>query len=396
VGCVRERNEDAIVSIPEHGVFAVCDGCGGKAGGQQASSIAARFISEEGSRLTQTFSDYRTEKDRELRTQILQQIARIFDEACQEIYAQSNVNAELRGMATTAVMLTIMDSSGFIGHVGDSRIYLIRRDKIYQLTEDHSFFQRLVNAGKLKPEDYDGFPYKHIISRSVGSEPTVETDTLFVDLLPNDIYLLCSDGISDLVKPVEMLSIAHYDGPEALVSKVVDLALSRGGIDNASAVVIHISEQMDSETRSIDFTARLALFAEIDLFRLLSDQELARILRIVYEEHYEAGQCIIQEGTRGDCFYVVAEGQVVVSLKGVPLTVTGPGSHLGELSLVDEAPRSASAHAQTKVTVLRIRKEDFYRLTQQDPAMATKLLWVFLEGTAKRVRELSDRLSSMR
>ncbi len=395
VGCVRKRNEDSVVMVPDRGVFAVCDGCGGKAGGQRASSIAATFIAEEGRRLVDTFSDYRSTQDRELRAQILQQISRIFDQSCAAIYHEAQQEPSMSGMATTAVMLTILDASGFIGHVGDSRIYLVRRDKIYQLTEDHSFFQRLVNAGKLKPDDYDKFPYKHIISRSVGAEPTVQTDTLFVDLLPNDIYILCSDGVSDLVKPLEMLSFAHYDGPEKLVDKLVESALERGAPDNASAVVISIDESLDSETRSIDFTARLALFADIELFRLLNDQELARVLRIVFEEQYKAGQCILHEGSPGNCLYVVAEGEVIISLKGVPLTVVGPGGHIGELSLIDDSPRSASAFAHDEVTLLRINKEDFLRLNQQDPVLANKLLWVFLEGAAKRVRELSGRLSSI-
>lgn len=395
-GKVREHNEDAIVSLPEHGVFAVCDGCGGKAGGQLASAIAARIIADECVRLTQTFADYRSTLDRELRTQILQQIARIYDQCSTEIFGTAQQKPEVSGMATTAVSLTLMDNSGFIGHVGDSRLYLVRRDKIYQLTEDHSFFQRLVNAGKLKPEDYDKFPYKHIISRSVGSEPTVQTDTLFVDLLPNDIYVLCSDGVSDLVKPVEILSIAHYDGPARLVDKLVELSLERGAPDNATAIAIHVlEEQSETETRSMDFTARLALLSDIALFASLSDQELTRILRIVYEQTYGHGDCIIQEGSRGDCLYVVAEGEVVISLRGTPLTRIAQGGHFGELSLVDQSPRSASAYANGPCTLLRIDATDFYRLTQQEPGLANKLLWVFLEGAARRVRELSGRISDL-
>jgi len=393
VGCVRERNEDSFVVLQDNGVFAVCDGCGGKAGGDRASATAARIISHEGARLAQTFVDYRSAKDKDLRTQILQQIARIFDQCSNEIFGTTQHEPELTGMATTGVMLAFLDSSGFIGHVGDSRIYLIRRDKIYQLTEDHSFFQRLVNAGKLKPEDYDKFPYKHIISRSIGSEPTVQTDTLFVDLLPNDIYLLCSDGVSDLIKPVEMLSIGHYDGPAHLVDKLVELAKERGAPDNATAVAISIDESPESDTHSIDFTARLTLFSNIELFRLLNDQELTRVLRIVYEESHQAGACIIAEGTAGNCLYVVAEGAVTVSLKGVELTVIPEGGHFGELALVDKSPRSASAFARENVTLLRIDQGDFYKLTQQDPVLANKLLWVFLESAARRVRELSGRVS---
>jgi len=393
-GKVREHNEDNYVDNPERGVFAVCDGCGGKAGGQLASGIASDLILEECVRLTQTFSDYRSTSDRELRTQILQQIARIYDECSGAIYARAQENPEVSGMATTAVSMTLMDASGFIGHVGDSRIYLIRRDKIYQLTEDHSFFQKLVNEGKLGPEDYDTFPYKHIISRSVGSEPTVQTDTLFVDLLPNDVYVLCSDGVSDMVKPVEILSACHYEGPENLVDKLVELSLERGAPDNATAVCIEIGEApADTDMRSMDFTARLALLSDIELFNMLSDQELAKMLRIVYEQDFANGQRIIQEGTIGDCLYVVAEGEVVISLSDVPLTVIGPGGHFGELALVDQSPRSASAHAQGPCTVLRIEQDDFYRLTQQEPVLANKLLWVFLESAARRVRSLSDRIS---
>lgn len=381
------------MAIPDVGVFAVCDGCGGKAGGKRASAIASRIIADEGKRLVETFSDYRTTQDAELRQQILQQIARIIDQASGEIYHEGQVNEEFSGMATTSIMLTFMDNSGFIGHVGDSRIYLVRRDKIYQLTEDHSFFQKLVNEGKLRVEDYDTFPYKHIISRSVGTEPTVQTDTLFVDLLPTDIYILVSDGISDVVKPVEILSIAHYDGPERLADRLIELTLERGAPDNASAVVVEVLAADDDETQTIDFTTRMQILGQIELFRLLSDQELARVLRIVYEESFSTGDVIIREGEVGDCIYLVGFGEVSVMLNGVELTCIGPGGHLGELSLVDEAPRSASAFAKSDVTVLRISKDDFFRLTHEDPLLANKLLWVFLESAAKRVRELSGRVS---
>jgi serine/threonine protein phosphatase PrpC len=238
-GLVRKQNEDASVLLQQFGIFAVCDGCGGRKGGQQASTLASRKIAEEGARLVQTFADYHAERDRELRGQILQQIARIFDEASAEIYANAQV-LDMPGMATTSILLALIDTSGFIGHVGDSRLYLLRRNKIYQLTEDHSLFQKLVNAGKLEPKDYDRFPYKHVISRSLGSEPTVETDTLFVDLQPGDVFVICSDGVSDLVKPVEMLNISHFEGPEKLCDRLTELVLERGAHDNATTVVVQV------------------------------------------------------------------------------------------------------------------------------------------------------------
>ncbi len=405
-GLVRKQNEDASVLLQQFGLFAVCDGCGGRKGGQQASTIASRKLAEEGARLIQTFADYHAERDRELRGQILQQIARIFDEVSAEIYASAQ-QTDMPGMATTSILLTLIDTSGFIGHVGDSRLYLLRRNKIYQLTEDHSLFQKLVNAGKLEPKDYDRFPYKHVISRSLGSEPTVETDTLFVDLQPNDVFVICSDGVSDLVKPVEMLNIAHFEGPERLADRLIELVLERGAHDNATAVVVQVLDNAPADpsappdtkparrdSRTIDFTARLSLFSDIRLFRPLNDQELARVLKIVYEESYKDGQSIIKEGEPAECLYVIASGQVQVTLRGVVLSTLSAGQHFGELALVEEVVRSASAHAIGDVTVMRLGKEDFFRLTQEDHALASKLLWVLLASAAQRIRELSARITN--
>ena len=397
-GLVRKHNEDASVVLEKFGIYAVCDGCGGRKGGQKASAIASHKLAEEGARLVQTFADYNAERDRELRGQILQQIARIFDEVSAEIYQYAQQH-DMSGMATTSIMLTLLDTSGFIGHVGDSRLYLIRRNKIYQLTEDHSLFQKLVNAGKLKPEDYDRFPYKHVISRSLGSEPSVEADTLFVDLQPNDVFVICSDGVSDLVKPVEMLNISHYDGPDKLVDKLITLVLERGAHDNATAVVVEIIEEENpptlqrTESRTIDFTKRLSIFSDIHLFRPLSDQELARVLRVVYEENYRDGEAIITEGSSSDCLYVIAGGRVQLSKQGVPLTELGTGQHFGEFSIVNEDRRVSSAHAVGETTVLRIGKDDFTQLTHEDNALSNKLLSVFLSAAAERIDELSAKLA---
>ena len=151
-------------------------------------------------------------------------------------------NPKLNGMGTTMVAILVEQDTAYVAHVGDSRAYLVRNQKIEQLTQDHSLVNDYLHQGLLKKEDADRHPLKHVITRALGTSPKVEVDVRTVPIKPGDIYILCSDGLSNLVtdEELETESLQSQENPQVACQKLVDLANHKGGEDNITVAFIRI------------------------------------------------------------------------------------------------------------------------------------------------------------
>ncbi len=246
VGRKREKNEDSLLVSPNLGLFMVADGMGGHQGGEFASKIAVQTVEEtirqilEDPEATISTDDVfnRSDPGEMLRYAIRMASQRIFEEAAR--------NPGLRGMGTTAVALLVKDDKGFIAHVGDSRAYLVRNGEIKQLTADHSLVAEQLRAGFITPEELKNHKFKNIITRSVGFQNDVEIDLLVRDLEAGDRFLLCSDGLTNLVEDTDLHKIVAKNPPKEACKKLIDLANKRGGDDNITVVITGISEGDDS------------------------------------------------------------------------------------------------------------------------------------------------------
>lgn len=232
VGSVRAENQDAYrVGLLSQGVryAVVCDGMGGAAGGSVASRLAADLIEE---RLKSGYRENMSEKSllRMLETTIAAANALVYDEAM--------ADADLRGMGTTAVVVVVRGDTVFTAHIGDSRIYLVNDDMI-QLTTDHSVVQEMIEKGQLTPEEAKHHPRKNLITRAIGVDSRVTSDLQVLTVEATDGLLLCSDGLSNMVEPNEMMTIIRdTEIPAEIPSRLVDAANAAGGMDNITAVWI--------------------------------------------------------------------------------------------------------------------------------------------------------------
>jgi len=230
VGLVRTNNEDRYLLLPERCLFAVCDGLGGHAAGEVASQIAAESLERR--------VDCSEEEPRALLADALQ-------EANSKIISDQRENPEHVGMGTTVSLLWIPSPGsrqGWIGHVGDSRIYRLRGDKFEQLTEDHSPIYRLYREGSLKKDDLRHHPQKNLIERSLGLSPVVEADIFPVQIDADDLFLLCTDGLTDLVSDDDISELCQTAALEDICEVLVSAALELGGYDNVTVVVAKIAE----------------------------------------------------------------------------------------------------------------------------------------------------------
>lgn len=242
-GKVRTRNEDSFLNDDAARLYIVADGMGGHVGGDIASRMAVK-------RMKEIITGFAAENNRggsgpnhAAGPDLEGVLTDAVKQANATIYQESQKRPEYRGMGTTITSILVDNSQATIAHVGDSRAYLVRDGAIKQITEDHSWVNEQVKAGFITSEEARTHRLKNVITRSLGHEKEVQVDIVRLDLKGDDRYLLCSDGLSNMVTDAEIRDVvARLDMLEAL-KVLVDLANERGGFDNITAVLIHISGQ---------------------------------------------------------------------------------------------------------------------------------------------------------
>ena len=202
VGKVREINEDSYYisdSLDEVQLYMLADGMGGYNGGEIASKLA---IQSAKSYIENNFSDIEKDKD-----SIIQLVASSMEYANMVVYEKSQENKELEGMGTTLEICLIYNNRAFIGHIGDSRIYRIRKEFMRKLTQDHSYVQKLVKDGKITQEEAVHHPQKNMLMKALGCNAFIEPDVMVKGFLKDDILIICSDGLSNLVSQEEIFEL---------------------------------------------------------------------------------------------------------------------------------------------------------------------------------------------
>jgi len=389
IGRLRDHNEDAFFTDVDLGLFAVCDGVGGAQAGEVASAMTVAQLVTERKALTDRVAaagDPGAETVVEL---LLDQLRKSLAGASEAIFTKAMKDRDLQGMSTTAVALSITGSRAAIAHVGDSRIYLLRKGKLYQLTEDHSLAWELYRQNVLRRSDMATFRYRNVIVRAVGQHPTVNIDTSVVEVLPGDVFLLCSDGLTDQVPDDTIVQIVSENDASASVAKLVDLANEAGGKDNVTVVVVSAFGDAPVETMMATEEKVLAL-GRFFLFRDLTFPQTMRILRLVQEVRLRQGESVFREGDVGGELFLIVAGRLAVTRDGVELNVIKRGKHFGELALISDQVRSATVTALEDSVLLRLGRDDFLELLREDSVVAAKLLWRFLQETASRVKDLSE------
>src|SRR5919202_5189856 len=234
VGRQREGNEDSMLAEPP--LFVVADGMGGAQAGEVASNMAASPFRED--------SGAGGSGERHL--------VELIQEANRRVFRRSSEDAAASGMGTTITAALVEDGTVAIGHVGDSRAYLIRDGQLEQLTEDHSLVAELVRSGKLSPEEADTHPQRSVVTRALGTDPDVDVDTFRIEAKPGDLFLICSDGLTSMVSDDAILDEIrrHRDDLRAAAKALVRAANRGGGEDNITVVFFEIQADEDVGERT--------------------------------------------------------------------------------------------------------------------------------------------------
>ena len=259
----RRHNEDAFVCEPP--LFAVADGMGGAQAGELASGLAAAALRDDTNR---SGGEERVDE--------------LIQQANRRVYERQTQDSSASGMGTTITVALVEDGRVAIGHVGDSRAYLIRDRRLEQLTEDHSLVAELVRSGKLSPEEADTHPQRSVITRALGTDPDVDVDTFSVETRPGDLFLLCSDGLTAMVDDNTILREVERNRSElqSAAKALVRAANKGGGDDNITVVFFEIAG-----SGSDGVTERTVALPPVEDDEDATLSDLDRVPPIAVEEH---------------------------------------------------------------------------------------------------------------
>ena len=242
VGCKRPHNEDSTASNEALGILVLADGMGGYKAGEVASAIAVTGIYNDVVSGLKNSNPAGIDETSGLDHHSIL-IRDAVNRANSSIYNTAQTDEQCQGMGTTVVTVITYGDSISVAHVGDSRLYRIRSGDFKQITKDHSLVQELIDRGLFSPEEAEKNAPKNLVTRALGIDAKVEIDVIEDKLVNEDIYLLCSDGLTDMVKDEEIhLTLGKYSGNLALAAdKLVEIANKYGGKDNISVILARVT-----------------------------------------------------------------------------------------------------------------------------------------------------------
>jgi len=245
VGLRRPHNEDSTLTDAQLGLMVLADGMGGYKAGEVASAIAVTSIHDDVRGRIKALRHGSRTVGANGHTPQVQAIKEAIIHSNSVIYRAAQRDPQCHGMGTTIIAALFHDNTVAIAHVGDSRVYRLRRNEFRQLTRDHSLIQELIDRGLYTPEEAAKTTPKNLVTRALGIEPEVKVDVLEEQASPGDIYLLCSDGLNDMVDDEEIhLTLSKYSANLVQAAgELVRLANAKGGKDNTSVILIRIREE---------------------------------------------------------------------------------------------------------------------------------------------------------
>jgi len=402
VGRKREQNEDNYLVDKKLGIYIVCDGMGGHAAGEVASALAVRIFHEEVKKEAEMLADFAAGKkgiERVSPRDITNMMEFAVNRASARVHAEAVKDETKRGMGSTLVALVLAGQQAFVTWVGDSRLYILRARELKQVTEDHNVFNELVKRKKMPREKVEKMAQKNAITRAVGVYEHAEPESIVLDLLDGDRLLLCTDGLYQYFE--DNLSALGdrmlQQDLEAATQGLIDASNEAGGSDNITGVLLTIGNaDHRDEDRARKLQLKRDLLAKMRLFRPLSDRELLRVLQVTDVIEYADGDTVMRQGETGDELFIVLDGHVKIQRGEAVIATLGQGSHVGEMALVRNQPRSATVKSAGPSELMIIRRRDFFELLRNEHALAVKLLWQFLGVVADRLAETSRELGQAR
>jgi len=375
-GRVRERNEDAFFLDNELGLYIVCDGMGGHAKGEVASSMSVDtvvgWINEQRPLLE------RVRRGDEPEGALVRIAREAVETACREVYAAATTRPGFAGMGTTLTLLLFGSRKAVMAHVGDTRLYVLRDHALHQLSADHTMVADLITAGTLTAEQAHESVFAQVLTRAIGTQRSVQVDTLLIDVLPGDRFLLCSDGVTEHVPDVDDLAGCLSGDFEGVPEQLIDLANGRGGKDNSTVLVVRAEAAEPVPPATVEFSPGVDIALDVlgsaFLFEGLALGQLQRVLNACEVDSHDTRQTILEEGQPGDRMILILDGRASLMRSDRSVGELGAGDCVGEGFLVHERPCRATLVAREPTRILTLTRERFQTLANRRPWLGVELL----------------------
>lgn len=383
-GQKKQANEDELLVDDENQFYIVSDGMGGETRGVLASQQTCQLIH-------QNFLEHRfdlkkllDENTQESNEKLKSKVDKIVNDTSNALMAKIKADDDLKGLASTATIIFFGTHHAYIGHVGDSRAYLLRDQAIHQLTNDHTFKA----VAKRNGED-EAIIHGNALTQAIGFSKHVVVDHLIIELENEDRLLLCTDGVTDLVTSEQLQSLFSSHLSEKAMEQLLSTVNQAGARDNLACIALEVDKVKSTE---LSATVKFNYLQHLPFFEKLRYEEVTQILEVARTKRFEMGEYIIREGEKGREFYVLLKGMVDVKKNSESLVTLKAGTYFGEMSLIDGKPRSADIQASTGVTVLQITHSSLFKLLQKNPQLGVKVLWNFNKRFSDLMRNKNNKL----
>ncbi len=395
VGKKRDHNEDFLIMNPDLGLYIVCDGMGGHAAGEVASEMTASIVSKVVQKNFSHIIDFMAEPNKTNRERVKRLLEAAVQRACKDVFEAQEEDPSKKGMGTTCVLALVVEDGLFVAHVGDSRCYLYRQGQTHQITEDHSLVNEYVKQGLMSREEAQKHPQANLITRGVGLQPTVQVDTLYTEIMDGDLFLLCSDGLSEYMKDSELTKMAQTIPLKEIPDNCISLANARGGKDNITSIVIQTGDPA-VEARADNVAKKVDMLKKIPLFKNFDYQEITKLLEVIEVHKWGPGQLIIEENFLGEEMYIILSGKVEVLKGDQKVADLKPGHFFGELSLIDKTPRSATIRSVSETKMMVLHRKPLFSVLKKESRVAMKLFWALLQTMSKRLRTTDEEVARLK
>ena len=376
---------DQLLVQPRQGLLAVADALGGGDDGKAGVRMALDTVRAHVERNEDILQRFRRTPAPELRKRVLAIIDEAYARAAQELFAFAR---RRDGVQITLDVLLMLGSEAFIGHVGDGRVYLVRRGLVHQLTVDHSMGDEAISFDepqRAEGEADSGLPP----DRTFGPEPRVRVESLCMELAPEDRFVLCTSTTSRAM-PESMLH-THF-ASEQLETLGKTLERDAAGTPLAGACAqLGSGEPFTPDSAQ----SRLAILAPMPLFAHCNERELRAVAQSTRPRQFPKGHVLFEQGQPGTELYLVISGKVGIVKNGHTIVSLGPGSNFGEMAMLDEPNRSASAVAEEDCELMVIPRDAFFAMLKGNPMLAVKILWNMLLRLSANLRATSARLAEL-
>lgn len=375
-GRKRQSNEDAFFADDALGLYVVCDGMGGHQAGEVASVLATEAVVD-------IVRAWRSEQAGESTADpspatLLETVQAAVAHACRVVHRAATDDLSRAGMGCTLTMLLVAGRRAVMGHVGDTRLYLLREGRLHQLSHDHTMAADLARTGAIAKEEVKTHQLAHVLTRCIGGHTAVPVDTLGIDLLPGDRFILCSDGLSDyadiggdLVEQIEDVALTAI--PKILVS----YANGCGGHDNVTVVAVDVTRDPATagpSQRTEDMRQQIRALADAPLF---DEDFLAHLLLLIDAtdvREYLAGEVVITRGKRNDRLYLPLTGTLRLTAPDGQVRDVGRGGVIGATMLLRPRPALATVVAREPCRVLLVDAEGLRDLIRKHPFFGVDVL----------------------